>query len=146
MNKSEEPLTSSQPNGEEGASLRTSFDLESEKEGTTESCSKRSDGPCSAKKPRNMLSFGFLNIHYLYQKLDELQLILCDESNDFNAFALNETFLDASYQDYELQIPGYELIRKDRLEKSGGGVAIFTLLMLSTLSSSLIILRQCGLK
>lgn len=128
MNKREVPPTTSdktaillQPTGEEDASLQVGSGLKSEKEETGDSCDKGSDRLYSAKK--HYKKIGFLNIHCLYNKLDQLQSILC--SYGFHVFALNETFLNKSYQDNELKIPGYNLIRNDRLGKGGGGVAVY---------------------
>ena len=42
----------------------------------------------------------------------------------FDILTLNETRLDSSILDCEVQIPGYDIIRSDR-NRYGGGVAIY---------------------
>ena len=63
-----------------------------------------------------------LNICRLHNKMDELCLF-CNEHR-LHVLALNETWLDASFDDKELSIPGYGVIRNDR-NKFGGGKAIY---------------------
>ena len=66
----------------------------------------------------------FLNIHHLYGKLDQLKAML-HESNQLHVLGLCETFLDNTYSDTDLQIEGYNLIRRDRPNRIGGGIAIY---------------------
>ena len=47
---------------------------------------------------------------------------MCDEP--FDILTLNETRLDNSILDCEVQIPGYDFIRSDR-NRNGGGVAMY---------------------
>ena len=42
----------------------------------------------------------------------------------FDILTLNETRLDSSILDCEVQIPGYDIIRSDR-NRNGGGVAMY---------------------
>lgn len=78
------------------------------------------------KKTRrsNILQIGFLNICHLLPKVDQLQALMNNQETKINVFALNETFLTDSIQDYELAISGYNIIRKDR-KGNGGGVAAY---------------------
>ena len=48
--------------------------------------------------------------------------MLCN--NNIHIFAVNESRLDGSIRDSEVQIDHYKLIRKDR-NRQGGGVAIY---------------------
>lgn len=71
------------------------------------------------------LEIGLLNIRSLHYKVAQLQSIICEESRNFNIFAINETCLDDTIQDHELCIPNYNIVRRDRRDKSGGGVAVY---------------------
>ena len=53
---------------------------------------------------------------------EELLIYMRDEP--FDILTLNETRLDGSILDCEVQIPGYDIIRSDR-NRYGGGVAIY---------------------
>ena len=46
------------------------------------------------------------------------------QSKCFDILTVNETRLDKSVRDYEVEIPGYDIIRLDR-NRNGGGVAMF---------------------
>ena len=56
----------------------------------------------------------------LPKHLDELKLFL--QQLPFEILSLNETRLDETIQNNMVQIPGYEIIRRDR-NRRGGGVA-----------------------
>ena len=60
-----------------------------------------------------------LNINSLVKHIDELRILLDDHSIDI--LSINETKLDDSIKSCEVQIPGYEFIRRDR-NRQGGGV------------------------
>ena len=57
------------------------------------------------------------NKHY-----EELLIYMRDEP--FDILTLNETRLDSTFLDCEVQIPGYDIVRSDR-NRYGGGVAIY---------------------
>lgn len=63
-----------------------------------------------------------LNINSLTRHIDELRILLVDNSLD--VLSLNETKLDNSIEDSEIHIPGYEIIRRDR-NRHGGGVCFY---------------------
>ena len=44
----------------------------------------------------------------------------------FDIITLNETRLDSSVLNGEIEIPGYDIVRRDR-DRSGGGVAMYIL-------------------
>ena len=64
-----------------------------------------------------------LNINQLTTHIDELRILLAN--NDIDIISINETKLNESIQDHEVHIPGYEIIRRDRLTKGGGGVCFY---------------------
>ena len=68
------------------------------------------------------IKFIQLNVVSLVRHLDEIKSILY--SNDIHICALNETRLDNSINNHEIDIPHYSVVRKDR-DRKGGGVAIF---------------------
>ena len=68
------------------------------------------------------LQIDHLNIQSLRNKLDELRLF-CNEYK-LHILSLNETWLDENISDDELQLTGYNIIRKDR-DSFGGGVAVY---------------------
>ncbi|XP_073245687.1 uncharacterized protein [Porites lutea] len=63
-----------------------------------------------------------LNINSLTKHIDELRILLADRSIDI--LSINETKLDDSINSCEVQIPGYEFIRRDR-NRQGGGVGFY---------------------
>ena len=69
------------------------------------------------------LHIAHLNIHYLYPKLDEVKLLTNYQNIDI--FCLCETFLNQQFSDNELQIPDYNIFRKDR-QSHGGGLIVYT--------------------
>jgi exonuclease III len=71
------------------------------------------------------LKIAHLNINRIYHKLDQLKLML--KNKPFDIFAVSETWTNSNYDDAELQIPGYSIIRRDRNGRAGGGVAIYIL-------------------
>ncbi len=63
-----------------------------------------------------------LNAQSLIPCLDELKLWL--KNNPYQIITLSETWLDGSVHDTEVNIPGYNIERKDR-NRHGGGVAVY---------------------
>ena len=64
-----------------------------------------------------------LNINQLTTHIDEPRILLAN--NDIDIISINETKLNESIQDHEVHIPRYEIIRRDRLTKGGGGVCFY---------------------
>ena len=62
-----------------------------------------------------------LNISSI-KNVDQLRIYI--HSQQFDTISINETWLDSTVADHEVDIDGYELIRKDR-NRNGGGVAIY---------------------
>ena len=68
------------------------------------------------------LKVGCLNVRSLYPKLEELTTFIT--TNHFDIFAINESWLDSSFTDKNVEIEGYSIYRKDR-NRHGGGVCIY---------------------
>ena len=66
-----------------------------------------------------------LNIASLPKHIDELRVLLSD--NPLDILSINETRLDDPVSDGEVYIPGYDIIRRDRVHNGrfGGGVCIY---------------------
>ena len=64
----------------------------------------------------------FLNIYTLLKHLDELRILVDQEMP--HVIRINETKIDSSISDTDIQIEGYRVVRRDR-NKWGGGVALF---------------------
>lgn len=80
-------------------------------------------GWCHANLNRFGLKIGHLNIRSLPKHLGELKILL--KNNPFHIMCLNETWLNSSGTDTELQIEGYSLVRADGPgNQRGGGTAI----------------------
>ena len=69
------------------------------------------------------LSVVHLNVRSLLGKMDQLRL-LCDR-NGADIITLSETWLNKDIDDSEIELPGYSIIRRDRSERTGGGVIIY---------------------
>ena len=65
---------------------------------------------------------GHLNIASLPKHLDELTIVINELS--FDIFTINETRLHDSFDDRDIGINGYDIIRRDR-NRHGGGVSIY---------------------
>ena len=63
-----------------------------------------------------------LNIRSLIRHIDQFRYFLKDKQ--FDIICLNETLLDETINDHEVNIIGYEILRKDR-NRNGGGVAVY---------------------
>ena len=74
--------------------------------------------------PRNFrgLKLASLNINSLPKHIDELRVFLAYNSVD--VLSLCETKLDSSFNDSDVHVPGFEIIRRDR-NRHGGGVCIY---------------------
>ena len=58
------------------------------------------------------------------KRIDEIQSLLCIRDG-YDIICISETWLNESIPDDALDIPGFQLFRKDRLNARGGGVTIF---------------------
>ena len=68
------------------------------------------------------MHFTHMNINSILPKIDELRLIASETK--CVVISLSEAKLDETIQDEEINIEGYNLIRKDRC-RNGGGVACY---------------------
>ena len=64
----------------------------------------------------------FLNARSIRNKVFDLQALLLMDS--FDVVVIVETWLDRNYEDFELKLEGYNIFRKDRCNRRGGGVLI----------------------
>ena len=66
-----------------------------------------------------------LNINSLLAHIDELRIFT--SANALDVLIINETKLDSTIDNREVNIPGYEIIRDDRKinGRKGGGVCIY---------------------
>nr|VZI08040.1 unnamed protein product [Spirometra erinaceieuropaei] len=69
------------------------------------------------------LKFLYTNVQSLISKFDELKIHLCDLSPD--VISLTETWLTKHVDDRELALPGYQMFRRDREGRQGGGVLTY---------------------
>ena len=63
-----------------------------------------------------------LNVRSLLRNISELRLLL--NQNDVHILSINETWLDSSILNNEINIENFQVIRKDR-NRHGGGVAVY---------------------
>ena len=76
--------------------------------------------------PNCMFSFLFMNIAHLYAKYRQKNKRLayyCDSLTMF--ICLCETFLHEGILDSVVQIPGFIIVRSDRVSRPGGGVCLY---------------------
>ena len=64
-------------------------------------------------------------INRLLNKLDQLKLFLVNDCPSLDIYYLSETFLTETIIDSYLSIDGYTFVRKDRLNKKGGGLLMY---------------------
>ena len=84
---------------------------------------QRAEKSISLLPPLRGFKMASLNINQLTTHIDELRILLAN--NDIDIVSINETKLNESIRDHEVHISGYEIIRRDRLTKSGGGVCFY---------------------
>ena len=63
-----------------------------------------------------------INIASLVKHYNELLVYM--QSKSFDILTVNETRLDNSVHNFEVEIPGYDIVRLDR-NRNGGGVAMY---------------------
>lgn len=57
--------------------------------------------------------------------MDQLGTLLVHENTEVNILAITESFLNDTYSDHEISLPGYKIIRRDRVGREGGGIVIY---------------------
>ena len=65
-----------------------------------------------------------LNVNSLSAHIYEVIILLDDKFLD--VLAIHETKLNNSQRDSEFYIPGFDLVRRDRISDGGGGVCFYT--------------------
>nr|VZH90178.1 unnamed protein product [Spirometra erinaceieuropaei] len=65
----------------------------------------------------------YTNAQSLLSKLDELKLCLVELSPD--VLAVTETWLSGNISDNEVALPGYQIYRRDREHRQGGGIVVY---------------------
>ena len=76
--------------------------------------------------PNCMFSFLFMNIAHLYAKYRQKNKLLADYCDSSTMFiCLSETFLHEGILDSEVLIPGFIIVRSDRVSRPGGGVCLY---------------------
>nr|VZI50532.1 unnamed protein product [Spirometra erinaceieuropaei] len=89
-------------------------------EGTVASLNGITNGTI-IKRPKTLkLTFFYTKVQSILPKLDELKIHICDLFPDI--VSLTETWLSKNVDDRELMLPGFQLFRRDRRERQGGGV------------------------
>lgn len=79
--------------------------------------------------PAKGLRFGHWNVNHLTKtKLEEIKLhvLIRDGQKKLDILVITETFFSNKTADELFNIPGFDLLRKDRQNGSGGGIAIYT--------------------
>lgn len=66
------------------------------------------------------------NIQSLPNKFDELKFIVSKKSSQIDVLILVESHLNNTIQNNAIQIEGYSIQRKDRINKKGGGLLTYT--------------------
>ena len=66
-----------------------------------------------------------LNVNSLLTHIDELKIFT--SANEIDVLIINETKLDSTIENQEVNLPGYEIIRNDMKSngRKGGGVCIY---------------------
>lgn len=73
------------------------------------------------------MHFCNLNIQHIIPKLDELRIVMATE-NCPDILGVCETFLSPNILNNQIQIKGYDFLRKDRADifsKTGGGILLY---------------------
>ena len=65
-----------------------------------------------------------LNINSLLAHIDDLRVHMSD-SKEFDILAINETKLEPTIREEEVQVPNYELIRNNTNGRNGGGICFY---------------------
>ena len=81
------------------------------------------------KLPTKGLRFGQWNVNYLTKtKFEEIKMRLLSPDNrkSLDIMVITETFFSSKTSEELYNIPGFDLLRKDRQTGRGGGVAVYT--------------------
>ena len=78
---------------------------------------------CNDSNQMFVPSFILSNVMSLSPKIDEVRLVIMKTGVDIAVFT--ETWLKHVIPDSVVHIPGYNIIRKDRVERTHGGVCVY---------------------
>lgn len=78
--------------------------------------------PCFQLREKG-LKLCHLNVRSLPRHFEEIKMLML--INNFDLFAMSETWLNSTWSDPELEIDNYTIYRYDRNDAKGGGVAIY---------------------
>ena len=88
-------------------------------------CTKRnteeSHEPTSVLPSQRGFKLASLNINKLITHIDQLRILLAH--NEIDILSINETKLNETTSDNEVNISGYDIIRQDKITNGGGGVS-----------------------
>ena len=85
---------------------------------------------CSVKaNTRNINNVKIAHLNVRSLKSRDHFLLVKDTilSNKFDVFTISESWLDVSVSDLEIEVPGYNIYRVDRSNKTGGGICAYVL-------------------
>ena len=85
---------------------------------------------CSVKaNTRNINNVMIAHLNVRSLKCRDHFLLVKDTilSNKFDVFTISESWLDVSVSDLEIEVPGYNIYRVDRSNKTGGGICAYVL-------------------
>ena len=72
---------------------------------------------------KNNFKFGHINARSIPKSIDELNHLMYETELDI--LAISETWLHSNIPISLFEIPGYDILRKDRTSKRGGGIAFY---------------------
>ena len=72
---------------------------------------------------KNGITIGHTNVRGLYTNLAQVKLLAFN--TNLNVLAISETHLSPALKDHEIAIQGYQILRRDRIGRTGGGVVIY---------------------
>ena len=79
--------------------------------------------PASLLPSQRGFKLASLNINKLTTHIDELRIFLAH--NEIDILSINETKLNETISDNEVNILGYDVVRRDRTTDGGGGVCFY---------------------
>ena len=81
---------------------------------------------------KSKIKMAHLNIRSLKNRNHLIQLRNIAEEENYGIIAISESWLNSTVSNAEVEIVGYKLSRLDRLNKTGGGVCVYTRRSLKT--------------
>ena len=79
--------------------------------------------PLESQKTKNTLKLLHISAQSLLPKIPEPRLLV--EESKYDCISVSETWMNSSFSESELNIPGFKIFRNDRKDKPHGGVAIY---------------------